>query len=336
MAISIIIVLAIIDFSETNFSLTKDFKEVNVVNFDVSEKGDFMSYPLGNCKASNIESMESDPIENSRDRKLRPKTLPIQRTEDGVYYYNPVSISQYGLYSWRMWKCSGSKVHKEDFITSADWLVENIEINKNENSGREYGIWSYEFNFCLHGNCKKGEIMERPWVSGMTQGRAISVLSRAYKATKEKRYLKTAMLGMNAFLNVYDGKKKDKNWITYIDKEKKNIWIEEYPIQEIDNKKDVNFTLNGFNFALFGIYDYYFATKDNDALRLFQMGVKTLNDNLERYKGKNISYYCLRHRFKSKGYHNIHINQLKILGKITGLEFLKDYAREFRTLKVDN
>lgn len=93
---------------------------------------------------------------------------------------------------------------------------------------------------------------------------------------------------------------------------------------------------NGFNFALFGIYDYYFATKDKDALNLFKMGAKTLDDNLARYAGKDISYYCLRHRFESKGYHNIHINQLKILGKITGLGFFNDYAKKFQSLKASN
>lgn len=232
-AISVVVILTVFNFSGTDFSLTEDFRNINMLEFSVSRGGDFISYPLGDCK----------------DPDLKPKSIPFQHLKNGAYYYNPVSISQYGLRSWRMWKCSGSKVHKEDFIASADWLVENIEIKKNGIMGGKYGIWLYEFDFCLHGVCKEEETMKSPWISGMAQGRAISVLSRAYKATKELKYLKTATLGMNAFLNVYDGQKKNKNWITYIDRENKNIWIEEYPMQEIRSKNNVNFTLNGFNFA---------------------------------------------------------------------------------------
>ena len=54
------------------------------------------------------------------------------------------------------------------------------------------------------------------------------------------------------------------------------VWYEEYPSLE----NEPPHVLNGFIFALFGLYDYYKATESEEALELFNQGIKTLKEKI--------------------------------------------------------
>jgi hypothetical protein len=51
--------------------------------------------------------------------------------------------------------------------------------------------------------------------------------------------------------------------------------------------------LNGFIFALFGLYDYYRVTQDEHALELFNAGIETLRSKLHLYDTGRVTRYDL-------------------------------------------
>ena len=78
-------------------------------------------------------------------------------------------------------------------------------------------------------------------------------------------------------------------------------------------------TLNGFMFAIFGLYDYYELTKSDTVKDILRATLTTIKYNIYDYRVEDdISYYCLRHNIQDPFYHKIHIAQLKYLTNITG------------------
>ena len=72
--------------------------------------------------------------------------------------------------------------------------------------------------------------------------------------------------------------------VTYTD-ENKNIWIEEYIM-----KNEPTHILNGFIWALWGIYDYWLLSSDKNIKILFDKYCDTLSNNIDRY---DIGYWSL-------------------------------------------
>jgi hypothetical protein len=112
------------------------------------------------------------------------------------------------------------------------------------------GLWfPYRFDFALHG--KVADLMEAPWYSAMAQGQVLSLLSRLHELTADEAYLAEAR---RVFRTLADPGPRKAPWVTWV--ERRYLWLEEYPGSPPDH------TLNGFLFALFGVYDYYQETRD--------------------------------------------------------------------------
>ena len=155
-----------------------------------------------------------------------------------------------------------------------------------------------------------------PWISGMAQGEALSVLLRASQITGEKKYFETAQLAWRIFdVTVKDGGVISK----YGDN---SPVIEEYPSSNFPS-----FVLNGFLFAIFGIYDYSIYTQESDPQKKFLLYINSLKKNLFRYDCGYWTYYDLAHplRLAAKHYHKIHIEQLKSIYKITNESVFQEY-----------
>lgn len=262
----------------------------------------------------------------SKKVQLDDKDIPILLRGD-KWYYHPVLIAQWGLKYF--FNIPGNYANKQKFLHIADWFVENQKITVGPNG--PYALWAYTFDFPLHGLKDKSNLMKVPWYSSMAQGQIISVLTRAYRLSDDSRYITTAQRAFCTFFNIYDGKRKDSNWLTYIDQDK-YIWLEEYPLQDIERTTDVNLTLNGFIFALWGVLDYYSITGDSSAKSIFEMGIGTLLHYLPQFydETSGFSYYCLRHKVISEGYHKIHIKQLEALYKVTGIPEFSYWANKFQ------
>ena len=146
--------------------------------------------------------------------------------------YNPIAIAQWGLGNYNLWKKNSSDIYKENFLKCSRWMEQNL---KDKNGLK---LWFHEFDFEYRDTLKK------PWYSGLAQGQGLSVLLRAYQITKDEKYLNASKAVFKSLtIEVKEG------GVLYVDNNK-DTWIEEYIVFPPTH------ILNGFIWALWGIYDY--------------------------------------------------------------------------------
>ncbi|WP_244205137.1 D-glucuronyl C5-epimerase family protein [Streptomyces bobili] len=178
------------------------------------------------------------------------------------------------------------------------------------------GAWYFPYPFDWYHPEHSGVSYKAPWYSGMAQGEAISLfvqLSQLDGITEEQRTLyKAAADGTFASLLRGDNAKP---WV--VNKDKNGyLWIQEYPGATAGTG---DYTFNGMIFATFGLWDYYVATGNELALKLYDGAVTTMRDHFGRLRqAKWLSYYCHTHRVPTKGYHQHHINLFRQLHWQTG------------------
>jgi heparosan-N-sulfate-glucuronate 5-epimerase len=218
---------------------------------------------------------------------------------------NPVTVSQKAFYYESEYQ-KGNESCKQLFLNNANYLVETATRCNN------YTLWKYNYPWPPYG-------IASPWVSAMAQGQGIDVLIHAYNMTGDKKYLNSAHLALNAFyVEVKDG------GITY--KDHNGWWYEEY----VTGTNVQPRVLNGMIFSLFGIYEYYEFTGDQNAKVLFNQGIISLKNNLYKYDAGSWTYYDALGYEASPSYNEIHVNQLLQLYEITKDPFFKEYYEKFK------
>jgi hypothetical protein len=243
----------------------------------------------------------------SQDFHFDEAGIPIIPTyidiEKSSFHYYPISIGQYALAIYHSYLQSFSSHDKHRFLMIADWFVENQT---------EMGYWNAEVP-------EKKYNLDEGWPSAMAQGRVISVLLRAKQLTDDIKYEESAQKALTTF----DPKKS--KFVNFIEN---HVFYEEYPTSP------GSFVLNGMIFALFGLYDYYRYEKNQLAHHYFNHGIETLEHIIDNYDMGFWSFYDLRHLSWDQSkqnpatvhYHYIHINQLKILFALTGIERFQNFA----------
>jgi len=244
--------------------------------------------------------------------------------------YNPIAIAQYGLGNYNLWKQAAesektagapslprsvrqgwgrAEDRKRKFFLIADWLCSHLEPNAHGLS-----VWNHHFDW------EYRDTLKAPWYSALAQGQGISVLLRAHlmradkdRADKESgdaRYLDAARRAFASFQHPID-----QGGVAFTDASG-DLWFEEYIVSPPTH------ILNGFIWALWGVYDYYLATRDNAAHDLFSRGVRTLLHNLARY---DLGFWSLYEQsgtrlpmVASAFYHRLHIVQLRVMHRLTG------------------
>ena len=148
---------------------------------------------------------------------------------------------------------------------------------------------------------------------------------RIYLETKNEEYSESAKEAFKSFLKTID-----RGGVAHIDKND-DWWLEEYIVDPPSH------ILNGFIWALWGVYDFYLLTQDKRAQKLFKDSIKTLKENLNKY---DTGFWSLYEQSKTKMrmlaspfYHNLHTVQLNILYKITGEPIFKEYAEKWEKYK---
>ncbi len=162
--------------------------------------------------------------------------------------------------------------------------------------------------------------------SAMTQGLAISFLTRASESGvlsfNEKKKIKRIIPKLldPMFINLYEG------GCSYIPQ---NYSLLEYC------RSDYNVVLNGWIFAIFGIYDYRKFSKDNKMVdQLYIKTLSELNFQLDKFvSSSGWSFYDNHKRLSSPIYHDLHIIQLEVLYELTGN---KDYLKNLYKFKKAN
>ena len=221
--------------------------------------------------------------------------------------HNPIAIAQWGLGNYNLGCHGESEDRKKKFIAASDWLCAHLERNA-------FGCWVWNHNF----DWEYRSTLHAPWYSGLAQGQGVSLLLRAYRATGAAPYLDAAEKAFGSFL-----KSTGEGGVTFTDT-RGNTWFEEYIVLPPTH------ILNGFIWAIWGVYDYFLATESSTARNLFAQATFTLRENLERYDLGFWSLYeqsgTLLPMVASPFYHRLHVIQLCIMHRITGDEVFASYA----------
>ncbi|HTS06153.1 MAG TPA: D-glucuronyl C5-epimerase family protein [Candidatus Eisenbacteria bacterium] len=226
--------------------------------------------------------------------------------------YNPIAVAQYGLGNYNLWRRTNDPSRKEKFFRVAGWLCSNMEQNP-----QGLAVWNHHFNW------EYRDTLRAPWYSALAQGQGISVLVRAYKESDNPKYLDAARRAFLSFqTSVVEG------GVAFTD-ESGDLWFEEYIVSPPTH------ILNGFIWALWGVYDFALATREQSAVELFNRGVKTLLHNLGRY---DLGFWSTYEQSGTKlpmvastFYHGLHIVQLRIMCRLTNEQEFARVADRWET-----
>jgi hypothetical protein len=238
------------------------------------------------------------------------------RLLNGVLYYSPVALAQQGLALVDAYE----QTHDHRYADLAMRVADKLRSMARRSAAAHGGtFFPYDADFFMHG--RRTERIRAPWYSSMAQGMIVSFFVRL-AAIREKTLLKDAGAALEGLVPYPI--KPGRPWVSAVGRDG-YLWLEEYPTAR-------DHTLNGFLFTMFGIYDYWLATSDPLATTLFQGGTATLVHFLPRFENPGgISFYCLKHRVMSAGYHGTHIWQLRTMGRMTGDEFFTEMSSRFYT-----
>lgn len=221
--------------------------------------------------------------------------------------YNPKVVAQHGIMNYNTYQETGDPQAKQNFVNTADWLVENaVDVGN-------YSVWQYDFRWSSYGG------VEPPYISALAQAEGVYVLAIAHNVTGDERYLSEAKRAFGAFM---------------VDYEEGGVASNEGPdslflqiLAKPGFKK--TYVLNGHTNSLFFIWKYYEYTHDYRALIVFEKGINWLLGNLQKYDSGEWSYYDQMNTKARGNYHHAHIIQLGRLYDITGEPLLKQYSDRF-------
>ena len=151
--------------------------------------------------------------------------------------YNPIAIAQWGLANYNRFCQTACDANLRKTLKSADWLATNLQLNSK-------GLWVWHHHF----DWEYRDTLRAPWFSGLAQGQGVSLLLRAHAQTGNEKYRQTAE---QAFVSLT--KPIDQGGVQFEDADR-NLWIEEYLVDPPTH------ILNGFIWALWGIFDFRLAT----------------------------------------------------------------------------
>ena len=213
--------------------------------------------------------------------------LPLVSDDNDKEVIFPVAIIQYGLGCYDLFLKTSDKLYYKKFLQCVVWAAKNQLEN---------GAWD---NFSVF-------FADHPY-GAMCQGEAASLLLRAYKETNNEEYLFRAKHAIDFMLLPVE-----KGGVT------KNT---EYGpcFLECTNCSPI---LNGWIFALFGLYDFCFV--DPSYSSIFEEAINCLTKTIGKYDSNYWSFYDMDNHIASPFYHDLHIAQLVALETVTNNE---EYTR---------
>ena len=224
--------------------------------------------------------------------------------------YNPIAVSQWGLANYNRFRESGGDSRWQKTRKAADWLCANLEQNP-------HGLWVWNHHF----DWEYRDTLKAPWYSGLAQGQGVSLLLRSHAHTGDERYLQAAERAFIPLTRLVGA-----GGVLFEDADK-DLWIEEYLVDPPTH------ILNGFIWALWGVFDYGLALGDAAARDVFDRGVTTLIHNLPKY---DTGYWSLYEQsgtrlkmLASPFYHRLHIVQLRAMARLTGQPVFSEVAERW-------
>jgi len=214
--------------------------------------------------------------------------------------YNLTRVCAYALAWWNCYLHDKEPSGLQRFLAMADWLVQRQTDD---------GAWYYD--------CAGDYGVRAPWVSAMAQGEALSVLARAWAVTGSPDYRSSG----DRALALFERKVERGGVVRWL--QTGMPFYEEFPSQV------PSCALNGFIYALFGLFDWASITQDGRSEELFAEGLRTLLMLLPRYDLGYWSSYDLYPGYvhaASFAYHDLHIAQLRALSAISHQSELAEHS----------
>ena len=230
--------------------------------------------------------------------------------------YNPIAIAQYGLARFNRFAAGGGRDDEAAWRAAADWLVGSLRPN-----GQGVPVWVHEFDW----PCRQPLVA--PWYSGLAQGSGVSLLVRAARRTGEVRYAKAARAAYRSFTSDVSA-----GGVVVTD-DGGRPWIEEYLVDPPSH------ILNGFIWAIWGVFDYARWTGEPGPRTLFRDCTATLRQNLQRYDTGAWSLYEVPDAgppmLASTYYHRLHVTQLRVMHRLTGHAIFHECATRWNAYLED-
>jgi heparosan-N-sulfate-glucuronate 5-epimerase len=221
--------------------------------------------------------------------------------------YNPKVVALEGMHYYREYETTGDPQARQNFLSTADWLVGHATDKGN------YTLWEYGLTWPHYDG------FDAPYSSALAQAEGLVVLTRAHNLTGSGHYLAAAKKAFGAFMADYEAG---------------GVATSEGPdsaFLQILAKPGAQrpYVLNGHTGSLIYIWWYYEYTHDYRALVVFGKGINWLLHNLEKYDTGDWSYYDLQGHVARENYHRGQTAQLGMLYEITGEPVLKEYGDRF-------
>lgn len=285
-------------------------KEMNVNSMEIHPTLSVAYDPLGKYPTM-YERPQSFYIKQKKKRMFDEQGVPLLNI-NGNYLYHPVYLIQYALSEYGFYVATNNTSHFNTAKIIADWLVENQDAKN--------GYWYYPYDY-LHEFTKC--LLKSPWASAMAQGQGVSLLTRIYHVTNDKRYLDTAVKAITMLdVPISSGGLASNLWGHTV--------FEEYPTQPH------SYTLNGFMFCALGLYDLTKAANNVHINELWQMAKETLMFMIPLFDGDLMSVYCLSYitkgdisRHWADKYHPIHIILLQCFESIAPNPIFEFYIKRW-------
>lgn len=233
---------------------------------------------------------------------------------EGHFEYSPINIAQYGFIVHADYLKNQDEVTFRQLKKCVEKLVELADIDD------RMCIWWHRYRESKYG-------IEAPWASAMAQGEIISLFLRFYQLTNEGKYLELSKKAFN-FLSV----KVEDGGVRQYD-HNGDLWLEEYP------SNPPSFVLNGFLYALFGLYDLFRITNDELVWQEIELCIRTLKNNLHKFDAGYWSYYDLQKKELVRYYYqkNVHVPQMEVMYQLTHDKLFLNYKNKWeKTLNPVN
>lgn len=246
---------------------------------------------------------------------------PFYVVHYGILYSNDLDHPQKYHYLWendsslKTWNFPSPLKYRTfgNFISMSDWVVEHISYQHNKAHLLYNFNWPYE-------NLKSG-VIKAPWWSGLTDGYALLLLSRAYILSGNHTYKAAAdLLYESVTSTIQDG-----GSLLYLPDG--NKWIIEYVDTTIESQY-LPRVLNGMIYATFGVFAYE---------KTFPRGRTFRKDLLQAIKKHVADYdlgwwtgYDLIGNVANIKYHRIHVALLEDLYRLTGDIYYKKIQEKWK------
>jgi hypothetical protein len=255
---------------------------------------------------------------HSFDAEGIPLNAAYIDVENPRLHYYPITIGQYGLAVFHSWLATGDAGKRDHFLRVAGWFMRHKLGKKGMGYYWLTAVPKPEFDVRL------------PWKSAFTQGRAISILARAWQLTGDYSYLAVATGALIPFArDISEGG-------VSVDRAAGETFYEEY-VAALPTR-----VLDGHMSSLFGLLDSVRAVPASQypaghrlARGLFDEGVEGL---IRQLPGFDLGYWVRFARCDlpgypvedpcTVGYLRLVRKQLLVLSHVTGREELLQFARK--------